>query len=359
MPGNYTKYQLVKEGLLRLILENRYSGGAILPSESALAKQFGVSLITVRRALSDLEGENVIHKKKGKGSFVKEIVTKAPQEKKISIIIQSQVDKDSIFALLQGMQTYLVERNYSTEVYYSEMHIEEEHKYLQKFLNSKNDGLICFSVDPEQSYPYFRKMLDSGRHFVLIDRGLEYHAMTNFVSCDNFSGGFQTADFLISLGHTDIAFISVYPHITAEKLRLNGYRNALKNHNINPRPELIISISRAGELPGLIREYGITAIQCVNDTMASAVMGILLENGFHIPKDISIFGFDNSVICKHMPVKLSTVTQPFHEIGATAAQLIDEVIEKNLQTKCQLFLPVELKLRNSHGPKPAALFQSM
>ena len=91
-------------------------------------------------------------------------------------------------------------------------------------------------------------------------------------------------------------------------------------------------------------------LQCVNDSSASVVIRTLTEAGFRIPDDISIFGFDNSVICEHMPVKLSTVIQPFHEIGAAAAKLLDEIIEKNLRVKSQIFLPVELKLRNSHGP---------
>jgi len=353
MPGNSTKYQTVKEKLLHLIYEEkRYPGGAMLPGESTLAKQFNVSLITIRRALSDLVIENVIYTKKGKGSFVKEISSSNLKEKSVSIIIPTATADDTIFSLLQGMQTYLTEKNYMMKTFFSKMHIEEEQKYLQNFLENGNDGLICFSLEPELSYSFYKKMIDTGRHFVLIDRGLEHHEITNFVACDNYSGGFQTTEFLINLGHENIIFISMIPEIMSEKFRLEGYRNALKNHSIEPRTEFIVNINQIDKLPGIIKKFGITALQCVNDMSASVVMRTLTEAGFRIPEDVSIFGFDNSIICKHMPVKLSTVIQPFYEIGAAAAKLLDEIIEKNLRTKTQIFLPVELKLRNSHGPKP-------
>ena len=355
MPKKTTKYQFVKDELLRLIYEDKgLPGGAMLPSENALVQQFGVSLITVRRALGDLASENIIYTRKGKGSFVKEVSPNNQKEKSITIIIPTATAEDTVFTLLQGMQTYLTEKNYMMKTFFSGMHIEEEQKYLQNFLDNGNDGLICFSLNPELNYPLLKKMLNTGRHFVLIDRGLEHHEMTNFVACDNYSGGFQAAELLINLGHQNIAFISVFADVSAEKLRLDGYRDALKNANIEPRPEFTIHVNNTNKLPQFIKKYGITAFQCVNDFSASIIMRTLTEAGFRIPEDISIFGFDNSVICRHMPVKLSTVVQPFYEIGATAAKLLDETIEKNLRVKSQFFLPVELKLRNSHGPKPAA-----
>ena len=354
MSKKSTKYQFVKDGLLQLIFEGKgLPGGAMLPSENALAQQFGVSLITVRRALSDLAAENVIYTRKGKGSFVKENSADGQREKSVSIIIPTATAEDTVFTLLHGMQTYLTEKNYMMKTFFSGMHIEEEQKYLQNFLDNGSDGLICFSLNPEANYPFFKKMLNTGRHFILIDRGLEHHEMTNFVACDNYSGGFQTAEYLINLGHENIAFISMIADITPEKLRLEGYRDALQNHTIKPLSEFSIHVDQMDKLPRFIKKNKITALQCVNDMTASNVMRALIEAGFRIPDDISIFGFDNSVICKHMPVKLSTVIQPFYEIGTAAAKLLDETIEQNLRVKSQIFLPVELKLRNSHGPKPA------
>ena len=114
-----------------------------------------------------------------------------------------------------------------------------------------------------------------------------------------------------------------------------------------------MNTNQINELPRLVKERGVTAAQCVNDTTASPVMRALQAAGYAVPADVSVFGFDNSIICKHMPVKLSTVIQPFEEIGKAAAKLIDDAVEKNLSVISQIFIPVTLKLRDSHAPPRA------
>lgn len=65
------KYQMVKEALLKGIRDGEIGEGEVLPSERELCEMFGVSRVTVRKAVEELESEGIIYKFQGKGSFVK------------------------------------------------------------------------------------------------------------------------------------------------------------------------------------------------------------------------------------------------------------------------------------------------
>jgi GntR family transcriptional regulator len=60
------------------ILSGRYSGGASLPSEEELAKLFGVSRITVRTALKNLDAHGLIDRRQGVGTFVRDNLPQVP-----------------------------------------------------------------------------------------------------------------------------------------------------------------------------------------------------------------------------------------------------------------------------------------
>ena len=65
------RYLKVKKDLRRLIIDGYYEVGDLLPSENELCKQYGMTRMTVRNALSNMETEGLIYRKKGKGSIVK------------------------------------------------------------------------------------------------------------------------------------------------------------------------------------------------------------------------------------------------------------------------------------------------
>jgi len=69
--GGTARYLKVKKDLRRLIIDGYYEVGDLLPSENELCKQYGMTRMTVRNALNNMETEGLIYRKKGKGSIVK------------------------------------------------------------------------------------------------------------------------------------------------------------------------------------------------------------------------------------------------------------------------------------------------
>ena len=88
------------------------------------------------------------------------------------------------------------------------------------------------------------------------------------------------------------------------------------------------------------------AIVCGTDMLAIAVIRYLLENGYHIPQDVAVTGYDNISISSMVFPSLSTMAQPIHEMGTAAADILFKKIENNSYNK-SLLLQSEFISRDS------------
>ena len=82
------KYQQIYQEIRRLIFEGVISPGDMLPSENDLAAQYHTSRVTIRKALSVLENENIVHSVHGKGCFVNE-----PEHERFTLIYNDRIAK--------------------------------------------------------------------------------------------------------------------------------------------------------------------------------------------------------------------------------------------------------------------------
>lgn len=141
-------------------------------------------------------------------------------------------------------------------------------------------------------------------------------------------GGRTATSRLIRAGHHRIALINGQQGVDATRDRLKGYRQALSSHDIPYDPELV----RPGNwepLSGYEHTHALMdlanppdAIFCANDMMALGCYEALKERGLKIPEDISVIGFDDRPICKHMHPPLTTVVLPQYEMGEIALELL-------------------------------------
>ena len=88
------------------------------------------------------------------------------------------------------------------------------------------------------------------------------------------------------------------------------------------------------------------AIVCGTDMLAIAVNRYLLENGYRIPQDVAVTGYDNISISSMVFPSLSTMAQPIHEMGTAAADILFKKIENNSYNK-SLLLQSEFISRDS------------
>ncbi|OJF75631.1 MAG: hypothetical protein BKP49_11355 [Treponema sp. CETP13] len=90
-----------------------------------------------------------------------------------------------------------------------------------------------------------------------------------------------------------------------------------------------------------------TAILCANDTMATAVISQLSNNGYKIPKDISVVGFNNISNAKYLTPPLTTVKIPLIAIAQTCLDLLQSHKDQEIFYPRLTYIPTSMKIRES------------
>lgn len=143
------------------------------------------------------------------------------------------------------------------------------------------------------------------------------------------AGGQSSTRHLISRGHRRIATISGEPWMQAAQDRLKGYRRALATADIPFDPELVVEgdWSASAGYAATVKLLGLkdrpTAIFCQNDRTAIGCYEALKEAGLHIPQDISVVGYDDEEIARHLFPPLTTSILPHMAMGQWAIEQLE------------------------------------
>ena len=150
------------------------------------------------------------------------------------------------------------------------------------------------------------------------------------VSIDQVRGGYIGIEFLHNLGHKNIAWISGPPHHHQSNQRFIGISLAAKEFGVKLQlidspsldfisgEQIAIQILALPKLPD--------AIFAGNDALALGIINFLLKEGYKIPDDISILGYDNVAYAESALIPLSTVSQTPYQLGFTMGnQMIGEL----------------------------------
>ena len=140
------------------------------------------------------------------------------------------------------------------------------------------------------------------------------------------AGGQNATRHLIAHGHQRIATITGEPWMQAAQDRLTGYRRALATADIPFDPDLVIegdwsaSAGYAATMKLLALKERPTAIFCQNDRTAIGCYEALKEAGLRIPEDISVVGYDDEEISRHLVPALTTSVLPHMAMGQWAIE---------------------------------------
>lgn len=144
---------------------------------------------------------------------------------------------------------------------------------------------------------------------------------------ENRGGAAELARALLELGHRRFAVLSGPPRLTTVKHRFQGFREALAEAGVELAADAVVEseFSQRGGYDGTLellrRQVRCTALFCVNDVMAIGALEALRENGVRVPDDLSVAGFDDIPIVRHLNPPLSTMHLPLEEIGEKVMSL--------------------------------------
>ncbi|KAF1710379.1 LacI family transcriptional regulator [Pseudoxanthomonas kalamensis DSM 18571] len=178
------------------------------------------------------------------------------------------------------------------------------------------------------------------------------------VAVDERTAARELVGELIQLGHRRIGHIKGPRHHGACLWRHDGYRDALQLAGIDYVPELVVDgefTFDSGVLAGqqlLDLAAPPTAIFAGNDDMAAGVIRVAGMRGLSVPDDLSVCGFDDTEISRHIFPALTTVRQPTRDMGRQATlELLERI--RDPQAGSMLTMPYALQLRESLAPPRA------
>jgi DNA-binding LacI/PurR family transcriptional regulator len=175
------------------------------------------------------------------------------------------------------------------------------------------------------------------------------------VICDGYAGALLAARHLIGLGHRRIGYIgsTQKKYQVFNEHRYQGYLDALASAGLKLDEDLVLdtpltSADGYESMLTLIRKEKVpSAVFCGNDTVALGVMRALSENGFSIPGDVSIIGFDDIDMASYVKPALTTIAVPTMELGRIAVKVMIDKLRTGRAYAVKVNLPFKLIERES------------
>ncbi|MBW6513202.1 MAG: GntR family transcriptional regulator [Candidatus Syntrophosphaera sp.] len=293
-----------------------------LPGERVLASELEVSYMTLRKAVAELVEEGILYKDSTKGTFIGHKKNNSRITKNIGFFLDDSI-KEGISSPYYSLVFRSLEEEATNHGY--NILFFSDFDDLNPLKNKKKvDGVIicCF--------PRLEDRIQEIKSFVpivLLDNIASDKSIPS-VTIDNFNSCSHSTEYLLSLGHRRIGFVSGLLDSDVCKDRLLGYKNALARFGLKEDRSLVFkgdysceSGERAGKYFVSLSEPP-TAIVCANDSMAIGALKVIRESGFKIPGDISLIGFDDILLASKVFPTLTTNAAPIAEMARKAVEIL-------------------------------------
>ncbi|WP_080875739.1 LacI family DNA-binding transcriptional regulator [Oceanobacillus timonensis] len=229
---------------------------------------------------------------------------------------------------------------------------EKELSYLKMFLKNNVDGIIIASGMEE--IDDIKKVV-AGKPIVGITREFPSQNISS-ISVNNYYGGYKAANYLIDHHHKNLAIIA--KPVWGNKERVRGCQQAVIDAGLpemNSRNTLFVETTSTFKeqhwhIKQLLQETpSPTAIIACNNLFAAKTIQLAKQERLSVPKDISIIGFDDTVLAQLMDPPLTTIRQPLQTMAKETIKLLDQKIHSKT-SELQLRLELELIERDSVAP---------
>ena len=323
-----------------------------------IAERFGVSTVTVSKALNDKEGVSEELKLKIKQAAEEmgyRFNTHAKSMKEglvynIGIIIPERFTNSAQAFYLQFYQ-YLsksLDKHHYSGILHILSHQDEEQLVLPRiYTERKVDGFIMLG---QISKEYIGIIQETETPVLFLDFYTDQSSIDSVLT-DNFFGTYEMTNYLVSNGHRNIAFIGNIHSTSSIQDRFLGYCKSHLEHHLPIREDYIISDRNEKgkyiplKLPEL--EDMPTAFVCNCDQVAFNLMGELKKRGIRIPEDCSIAGFDNDIFASLAEPGLTTVEVNMPEMARMAVKFIIEKIKDNTKSYGRVLVKGNMIFRDS------------
>ena len=212
------------------------------------------------------------------------------------------------------------------------------------------DGVIFMDIDGCEEL--LDRVISDGVKTVVINHYLN-ELPVSCVAVDNRTAAERVVDYLVRLGHKEIATITGDLKTQAGLDRFDGFVKAMRARQLPVKDAYIkfgdfgLPSARAAMEALLKLTDRPTAVFVASDDMALEALNVAIAKRVRVPEELSIVGFDDNPSAARGQVPLTTVRQPLEEMGRRAVELLFQQIKGKRQAPTKLLLPTALVERQS------------
>ena len=306
-----------------------------------IAREFGISVATVSRALKDSpriseERRKAIQAYAREHNFYPNAIGEALRhsrvmpQKVIGVIIP-ELTHYYFSSILTGIEAAAAARGFNIMLAMSGEKYEREARICDNFHRYKVCGVIVSQAKDTRNYDHYQKLIDVGIPMVFYDR-ICTGVNASRVVVDDYMGAYNAVTHLIETGCRRIAFYGGPQQLEISKNRFNGYKDALLKHGMVIDESIVRVCDNRGDAEVITPEilelnHRPDGFFAVNDDTAIGILYTCKRAGLRVPEDISICGFTNgqrAIACDPM---LTTVEQRGHRVGEEAAEILMDKVE--------------------------------
>lgn len=327
-----------------------------------IANKAGVSAMTVSRVINNTG--KISEKTRAKVRRVMDELGYVPNQMARSLVLQrsrllflliTDITNPFYTTLARGAEDAAKKHGYRLLFGNSDESLDKEKDYLDTILATRADGVLIAPTG-DASLPHLETLRKHGVPFVLLDRevpGME----SDVVLGDSKDGARRLVDHLVSLGHSRIAMINGSSGVSSARMRLEGYREALKLNDLpyeeqyvletafEPRSDLsAIEAWLAGMDPAP------TAVIAGNNVLAVEVIRTLGAQGKQVPDDLSLVCFDDLGPLSDINPFLTVIAQQAYQFGYLGMQMLVDRLKERGETPLpwnKIVLPADMIVRRS------------
>lgn len=322
-----------------------------------IAKTLGVSKSTVSKALngawdvSDAMRRAVVETAVELGYSRLRRGEEAPRLAVFITNMDYASPEDFGYDILVGFRKLAEPAGYQVSVISLDYKLEKSIAYDQYMLQGNYLGGLFLGLSLDD--PWLRDFETCRTPTVLYDNRVSGNPRVTYVGADNAEGMFLAVQYLKSLGHRKIGYLSSALGAYVYQQRQQAFFQAMQKNGLCDqalaRDSYFFSVCMEEHLPALLG-LGCTAILCSHDSLAIGALDHCRKTGIRVPEDVSILGFDDLPRCQSTQPPLTTIRQDRTELGKSAYCALSSQMEGvSLST---FLLHTELVTRASCGAPP-------
>lgn len=323
----------------------------------ALAQHAGVSPTTVSYVLNNKPGvkpetkERVLRAAE-ELNYVPNALAQSFRNKKSNTILVATceaLDEYGVFTQ-ELVGTVLAARRHKYGVLVKS-YLNYEKRYLQEIFQAavgkRADAVVLIGGQFE---PLLEWLLERDIKVVLLSGFTSLNVPSVNIDSDEWS--YKITEYILKKNHTNPVYITYHLSDREEKNRQRGFCRALQKYHIDPKERTFLCESESMEELNQLLEHILdtvkpTGIVCWNDVVAAKAIDCCRNRKLRIPEDIAITGFDDLNSEMFKPYALTTIHQPFMELGKKAVEVLFELLDGKALPEREITLDCHMVIRDT------------